>query len=54
MTASCGIVEQIVAIIRRNGIEIERLRPGQITIHLPPPDDRRAEPQIELGRIKLK
>jgi hypothetical protein len=52
--ADCGIVERIVAVLRRNAEEIERLRPAQITIHLPPPEDRNAEPCLELGKIKLR
>jgi hypothetical protein len=51
---NCDIVEQMVAILRRNREEIERLRPCQLTIHLPPPEDPKGQPCLELGKIKIR
>lgn len=48
------IVENIVVILRKNRDTINAMRPCQVTIHIPPAEDKAAKPCLELGKIKLR
>lgn len=54
MNACNDVVEQIVAVLRRNRDRINDNRPAEIMIHVPPAEDPKAEVCLVLGKIKLR
>ena len=51
-TPGCGIIEAVVAAIRRERERIESLAPCKLTIHIPPPGSKEL-PCLEIT-AKLK
>ena len=50
--STCGIIEQVVAAIRRERDRIESLAPCKLTVHIPPPGSK--EPPCLEITAKLK